>query len=338
MAESQPGFTTRILPVATSPSGEAVAVRVAEIRGAKPGPRLALISGVHGDEGLGPLALTPLLAAIDPSKLAGSIVAVPVANTPAFGTRTRTNAWDGMDLIRTWPGRPDGSITERTAHAIFTEVLAGADALIDLHSGTPVLHEYWAIYGNHLGPRGSVTGDVERRSQALAVAFGIDQILRGHPWFGTHMGAANAGVPAIVTEIGGGSDFHRNGHRYVGVMRRGVENVLMHLGMMDGEPVVDTDVCDVYDIVEEFISSTTGGYWEAAVEAGQEVAPGTLVGRFIDPQTGEERDRIEATQSGVVLNARADWPHVGIGQWLLATGRRVEQVRRTGCRLDTWRP
>jgi predicted deacylase len=339
MGDLRARTSNRRLPVAVSPSGDPITVSVVEIVGARPGPTLGLISGVHGDEGLGPLALTGLLATIDPGELTGSIIAVPVANTPAFGLRTRTNAWDGGDLIRTWPGRPDGSITERTADAIFNDVIRRADALIDLHSGNPVLHEYWSIYGNRLGPRSQVTEDVERRSQAMAVAFGLDQILRGHPWFGTQMGAANAGVPAIITEIGGGSDFHRNGQHYIDVIGRGVRNVLIHLEMLTGEPVVDTEICDVFDIAEEFISSTTGGYWQVAVVAGEEVAPGTLIGRFLDPQTGEERDRIEATRPGVVLNARADWPHIGIGQWLLATGHRVEQVRRpTGTRLDTWRP
>lgn len=339
MTDRRAGTSNRRLEVAISPSGEPITVNVVLVTGARPGPTLGLLSGVHGDEGLGPLALTELLRGLDPASLAGSILAVPVANTPAFGLRTRTNAWDSGDLIRTWPGRPDGSITERTAAAIFTEVISHVDALIDLHSGNPILHEYWSIYGNRLGPGSEVGEDVERQSQAMSVAFGLDQILRGHPWFGTQMAAANAGIPAIITEIGGGSDYHRNGRRYVDVIQRGVRNVLIHLGMLEGRPIVDTQLCDVFDIVEEFISKTTGGYWQVVVEAGQEVAPGTLIGRFLDPQTGDERDRVFATQPGIVLNPRVDWPHIGIGQWLLATGRRVEQVRRgDDVVLDTWHP
>lgn len=339
MAKSEPGTSSRQLEVAISPSGEPITVTVVVVTGARSGPTLGLISGVHGDEGLGPLALTEFLRQLDPMSLAGTVVAVPVANTPAFGLRTRTNAWDTGDLIRTWPGRLDGSITERTAATIFTEVISQVDALVDLHSGNPVLHEYWSIYGNRLGPNSDVDEEVERRSQALSVAFGLDQILRGHPWFGTQMAAANAGIPAIITEIGGGSDYHRNGRRYVDVIQRGVRNVLIHLGMLEGSPIVDTESCDVYDIAEEFISRTTGGYWQVAVDAGQAVEPGTLIGRFLDPQTGDERDRLVARQPGIVLNPRADWPHVGIGQWLLATGKLIERVPRGDqVVLDTWRP
>lgn len=339
MVISRAGTSNRQLQVATSPAGEPVFVNVVTITGASPGPTLCLLSGVHGDEGLGPLALIGLLSRLDPASLAGSIIAVPVANTPAFGLRARTNAWDGGDLIRTWPGQPNGSVTECTAHAIFSEVVQRTDALIDLHSGSPVLHEYWSIYGNQRGPRSEVDEEIERRSQAMSVAFGLDQILRGHPWFGTQMAGANARIPSIITEIGGGSDYHRNGRHYIDVMERGVRNVLIHLGMLEGEQVADTATCDVYDIAEEFISKTTGGYWEPLVNPGEEVNPGTLIGRFLDPQTGEERDRLVATQTGIVLNARADWPHVGVGQWLLATGHRVEQVRRANhVIMDTWRP
>ncbi len=339
MAISRAGTSNRQVQVANSPAGEPIFISVITITGARPGPTLGLISGVHGDEGLGPLGLMGLLSRLDPASLSGSIMAVPVANTPAFGLRTRTNGWDGGDLIRTWPGVPDGSVTERTAHGIFTEVVRGVDALVDLHSGTPALHEYWSIYGNRLGPRSTVDEAIERRSQDLAVAFGLDQILRGHPWFGTQMAGANEGIPSIITEIGGGSDYHRNGRHYLDVMERGVRNVLIHLGMLEGQPIADTTTCDVYDIVEEFVSRTTGGYWQRAVTPGQEVSPGTLIGRFLDPQTGEERDQIVATQPGVVLNATADWPHVGLGQWLLATGRRVDRIERAANGgVDTWRP
>lgn len=328
MPASGAGTSNRDLRVATSPSGVPVTVRVTEVVGARPGPTLGLLSGVHGDEGLGPLALVAFLRELDPTTLAGSIIAIPVANTPAFGLRTRTNAWDAGDLIRTWPGRPDGSITERTAHAVFSEVAQRADAIVDLHSGTPVLHEFWSIYGNGRGPGGAVDADVEQRSHDLAVAFGLDQVLRGHPWFGTQMAGAQAGIPTIITEIGGGSDYRDNGRYYLDVMRRGVKNVLIHLGMLEGELTAVSRTCDVFDIAEEFMSRSTGGYWERQVESGTPVEAGTVIGRFLNPQTGEEVDHLAATRSGTVLNATADWPHIGIGQWLLATGERVERVVR----------
>lgn len=324
LSESTPGAQYRRLRVANTPSGAPISVPVHFIRGSMDGPRLVLLSGVHGDEGLGPLALGRLLGEIDPASLSGSVIAVPVCNPPAFENRSRVNAWDGGDLIRLWPGRADGSITERMAAAIFAAVTPGANALIDLHSGTSVLHEYWILYSSRHGPRAAVNADVEQRSLELARAFGVSQIIRGHPWFGTHMAAGNAGIPSLVTEIGGGADYLQNGDKYVGVIVRGIKNALRHLGMLPGQLESDGPA-SVFDIAEEFVAAAdTGGYWIRSVEPGQRVAAGTTVGRFTDPSTGAEIKRLVSSVDGIILNPIAAWPHVGHGQWLLAIGTPVD--------------
>lgn len=324
LSESMPGAHYRRLRVAVSPAGSAISVPVHFVRGSADGPRLVVLSGVHGDEGLGPLALGRFLQEIDPAAMAGSILAVPVCNPPAFERRTRVNGWDGGDLIRLWPGRADGTLTERMASAIFDAVTPGADALIDLHSGTQVLHEHWVLYANRRGPRAEVSESVEARSLDLARAFGIDQIIRGHPWYGTHMAAGAKGIPSLVTEIGGGADYLTNGERYVGEIVAGVTNVARHLTILSGGVSGGGDA-RVFDIAEEFIAdSAAGGYWGRAVNPGQRVAKGDLVGRFVDPSTGLERDRLFSSVDGVVLNPVAAWPQIGHGQWLFAIGTPVE--------------
>ena len=103
------------------------------IEGTQKGPNLLLLGGVHGDEFESMAAIRRLLDHLGPTDLRGRLTAIPVVNEAAYWRGQRT-AEDGLDLARTCPGRADGSITERTAHAVSQEIRR-ADYLIDLHSG-----------------------------------------------------------------------------------------------------------------------------------------------------------------------------------------------------------
>ena len=94
---------------------DAVALKVKIITGALDGPGLLVIGGVHGDEFESMAAIRRLIAAVDPLQLRGRLICIPVVNEPAYWRGQRT-AEDELDLARTCPGRPDGSITERVAH------------------------------------------------------------------------------------------------------------------------------------------------------------------------------------------------------------------------------
>src|ERR1043166_6288438 len=99
------------LHVGSIPSGAPLTVPVIVVRGAEDGPTFGVISGVHGDEALAPLAIGRFARELDPAELRGTIIVVPIANTAAFDNRTRVNPWDNVDLVRIWPGRDDGSTT-----------------------------------------------------------------------------------------------------------------------------------------------------------------------------------------------------------------------------------
>ena len=87
------------------------------IVGQEPGPHLLITGGVHGDEFEPMAAVRLLIRRVCPESLRGRLTLVPVVNEPAFRRGQRT-AEDGLDLARTCPGRPDGSVTERIAHAL----------------------------------------------------------------------------------------------------------------------------------------------------------------------------------------------------------------------------
>lgn len=122
------GWRTWQLPAGT-------ALEVFCCRGRSAG-RLALITaGVHGDEYEGPAAVFSLAQLLSPDRLQGTIIAVPMANPAAFAAGTRTHPEDGRNLARTFLGNAKGGPTQRLAAAIFEELAARADYLIDLHSG-----------------------------------------------------------------------------------------------------------------------------------------------------------------------------------------------------------
>ena len=87
------------------------------ITGSQDGPHFLITGGVHGDEFESMAAIRRLIAAVDPLQLRGRLICIPVVNEPAYWRGQRT-AEDQLDLARTCPGNPDGSITERIAHAI----------------------------------------------------------------------------------------------------------------------------------------------------------------------------------------------------------------------------
>jgi uncharacterized protein len=95
------------------------------LRGAKPGPVLCLISGEHGTELVGPESVRRLVERLDPDKVSGAIVAVPIANPLAIRTKQHSYPWDKAvwfdplnDLSSAWPGKPNGAVAECTAHVL----------------------------------------------------------------------------------------------------------------------------------------------------------------------------------------------------------------------------
>lgn len=318
-----PGKHHVALAVGVRPSGAPLDLPVTIIRGRVDGPRGAVLSGVHGDEAPGPEGARRFASEIDHQVLAGTVVVCPLVNIGGFEHRSRTSQWDGVDLVRIWPGDSGGTLTHQTAETVVAGIVEGSSFVVDLHSGTPLIHEDWVIYANPHSPSPNITEAVAAKSQAMAVSFGTGQIIRRHPWRTTISGLADLGMPTILAEIGGGPDCHRHLGDYLETMVRGLNNVLGVWGMLDEQSLAGQDeLCIEYDVIEEILAPDGSGLWMRRIGAGDEVVPGTVVGVLIDPITGAERP-IAASVSGVILKAMVTWPHVAAGQWLLAVGDEV---------------
>ncbi len=229
---AQPGTTVYgELQVPGRGSEPSTIIPISIVHGAKPGPVLALVAGVHGAEYPPILALQRLRGAIDPKNLSGTILMVHVANMPAYLGRTiYYTPGDNKNLNRVFPGKADGTISERIAFVITREIIDRSDALIDLHCGdaNESLRPY--LYWTLTAPPALV-----ERGRQLALAFGLDHIVLDNarptdPTASIYLAntAITRGKPAMTIESGamGQSD-----EESIVRIERGVAGVLKHLKM-----------------------------------------------------------------------------------------------------------
>jgi hypothetical protein len=275
----------------------ATRIPVSLIRGHKPGPTLALIAGTHGYEYPGITALQQLRQSLDPRTLSGTLILVHIANPASFYGRTiYTNPVDGKNLNRVYPGKPDGTQSERIAHAITTQVIEQSDYLVDLHAGdgNEALRPY--VYMPVIGD-----ARLDAASRGMALAFGLDHIvIDAAPLLPRDASryvdqtALTRGVPAITTETGqlGSNDAH-----WVGLASRGIDNLLHHLGMLDGKPAPNEGVVWLSDY--QVIPSPATGVFRAAVRDGYAIAEHGLLGEVFDA-FGAKIGEVRAPFAGVV--------------------------------------
>lgn len=237
-------------------------------------------------------------ASLADRELRGTVRVVPVLNLPAFEARSPfVIPEDGKNLNRYFPGNPAGSFTERFAHAAFAALIVGADAVVDAHCGDqPEALEPFAIYD---------AGPAEARAAELAVAYGLGYVIRQQPGPDRAVGgttsaaAAELGIPAIIAEAGGCGLIERSA---VEAHVRGLNGVLAQLGMTEG-PGADAAPARAPIKLNRFIwlRCATAGWWEPAVQPGESVAKGQVLGTVSTIDGAEILQTIEAPTDGVPM-------------------------------------
>jgi predicted deacylase len=274
-----------------------VGVDVYTLSSSVPGPAVAVLGGVHGDEVSGVLAAGQITGA----QLAlsrGSLIVVPVCNEMAFAASSRTTPTDGRNLARCFPGNPGGSVTERVAALIACDVLNHADLLIDLHTASR--HSDMPL----LVGCTSDGGEPADAAVAAARAFAMPMLWL-HPKCSpgrTLSFMHDRKRPAIYTEAPGGSGADLETVRaYI----RGVERVLHHLGMVpSATPArVEHVVVGGGDLDSDVVKSNQQGIFLPAVQPGQLVSDGETIGR-IENLRGTEGHAIAAPAAGCIMYLR----------------------------------
>jgi predicted deacylase len=272
--------------------GTGVRMPLTVVSGIEDGPRVLITGGVHGGEYPGIEAAIRLARELEPHELRGTVVVVHPVNLPAFQARQQyVVPQDGKNLNRQFPGRALGTVSERMAHVLMSEIVHRVDAWVDLHGGD--IHEAlipFTIYSD-VAAEGVVAD-----SRAMAEVYGIEYVLASAKVKGgTYSAAAQAGVPCILAEAG---QLAQLDEASVHVHLRGCRNVLKHLGSLAGErePVPPIRLLRSF----EWLFSGQTACWYPTVEIGQRVEEGQVVGVVRD-YFGGTLEEYRAPASGVVL-------------------------------------
>lgn len=272
-SEVAPGTHKRLSWSATELfEGVPISTPVLVVNGNLAGPTLCLTAAVHGDELNGIEIVRRVMHDLEPNRLSGTVIGVPIVNLQGFRRGSRYLP-DRRDLNRYFPGNPRGSAASRIADSFFNDVILNCDALIDLHTGSFERANLPQLRADLRNPN----------VDTLARGFGATVILHSKPTQGTLRYAATvAGIPTVTLEAGGPLQLELQEVKH-GV--KGIETLLNTMGMVkkirlwgDSEPVYYRST---------WVRANRGGILLSAVDLGSTVRKGDLLGTITDPMNNE---------------------------------------------------
>ena len=313
-----PGRHITKIHVTTDLNGGPIDLVTHLVVGRRPGPALFVASTLHGIEWLSIEVVNRLVASLDPQTLAGTLIALPVANQQAFGqlNRNTPDQSDNADLNRVFPGQEDW-LTEQLAATITRELLQRADAVIDFHFGS---------WGHAMGSitYGSDFPDpaVVERSRAMALGFGWPLVRSGlistrFPGPRSMVGYASThlGIPSLIGGVGGAGFARATEESWIDTNVRGTRGAMQVLGMLGGDPPRLPRVLDFTRMLR--VNPKVAGMFypeRDREELGREVAAGEVLGRVLSPYTFETREVLRAPCDGWLMYL-ARWQPARPGDW-----------------------
>lgn len=239
------------------------------------GPTALLTGANHGDEYEGPIALQELAATLEPGQITGRVIIVPFFNYPAFRAGTRTSPVDRGNLNRTFPGRPDGTVTEKIADYFNSVLVPHADIVLDFHSGGKTL-DFLPFAAAH------ILDDAMQQHACVAAmeAFNApySMMMREIDNVGMYDTAVEEqGKVFVTTEIGGGGTATA---KSIAIARKGLRNVLIHAGILKGKPEVAKSVYLEMPDDDCFVFATHDGMIEPCVDLGDFIEKGDCLAKI----------------------------------------------------------
>jgi uncharacterized protein len=297
-------------------SDAAMSIPVAVAHGVKAGPVLALLAGAHGTEYASIIALEKLIAEIDPTQLSGTVIILPLVNVPSFQKVVpHLNPTDGKNMNRMYPGKMDGTQTDRASYLITTQVVEQADHVIDFHGGdideSLRPYSYWNKTGR---------AEQDSLSRGMVLAFGLDHIIisadrpkdpKDSRYFENT--ASTRGKPSITVEAGHAGTVEADD---VAVLVNGSLSVMRHLKMLPGAPKPTENPVWVDHLAD--VAAEQGGIFYPLVKRGSYVGVGMKIG-YVTDYVGKLLFEARAKESGVLLYVRAV-PSINKGDTIASVG------------------
>lgn len=320
--EAQPGQTVSGKLIVEKGVDEGTFIPVTIINGQNPGPVLSLTAGIHGTEYVPVIALQEIISEIDPKNLSGTVIIVHVANIPAFLGRSVYNGpIDHKNLNRVFPGKEDGTISERIAFTLTNEILSKSDYYIDIHGGEfneKLLNYLYFLYG-------CPDNDLCEKSRMMAHAMGNNYLIPfkyntihdSLPSGYAFCEAFRKGAAVIGVEFG---DQGKVDSEDLQSAKKGVINVMRTIGMLEGETFANEH--PVYLIDRKSIPSKYDGILYTLVDIGQSISKGTLLG-YMSDYWGNIIEEYKAPYSGIVVSTRPS-PAIKKGDTVIHIGKTTD--------------
>lgn len=276
----------------------ALSIPVAVIHGAKPGPVLALVAGSHGTEYASIIALEKLIALLNPADISGTVIVVPLINIPSFEQKVpHLNPVDKKSMNRFYPGKMDGTQTERASYLITRQVVEQCDHLIDLHGGDTDEslrpYSYWTKTGNERQ---------DQVSREMVLAFGLDHIIISterpkDPQASRYLEntATTRGKPSITAEAGHAGTVETDD---VNALIDGCLNVMRYLKMISGAATMVQHPVWIERIAT--VASEQTGIFYPLVKRGTYVEQGMKIG-YVTDYFGNVSFEARAPVAGIIL-------------------------------------
>ncbi len=319
------GFTR--LPVTSLLVGSELGIPLHVIHGAQPGPVLGMIGVIHGIEHFPIRIQREVMLGIDPAHLAGTLLAIPVANPMAFARAKRSTPEEDVDfgnMNRIFPGRrakpafgegespaSDVSMTEIMASVLTEQFFPRLNYLIDFHC-------HWNKGGLFMMLQDIDDGsETTRRSHDMTRYFNLGMVNENAP-AGTKTATGYAhslGVATACVEVGGGALSEPVARKAVRIGADGVLNIMRHLHMIPGDPVEPRRQLSAH--IRPHVRPTKAGYLLTRCEPedlfrdntlGIPVKKGEIVAEVYDPYTFQVVEEIKSPVDGIVYMTRASGP------------------------------
>ena len=274
--------------------GSELSFPVIVIRGAKKGPTLYVGAGIHGDE-LASISVVGAVAdKIDPNKMSGTFIGVPVENPLAYRARNRFPPSDPRaDMYDSFPGRANGGASQVMAYTLYNNLISKADALIDLHTAGETDD---TVPNSYFAPTN--LGSAALKSEELAEIFGAEHYNEeydGHNGY-LHVYLATKGVPAIVVELS------RVMSKEIESGVRGVMNIMISMNMIEGELGPKSRILVKGPPNRPTPRVSNGGFIIYHKKIGEKLKTGDLIAEVVDVH-GRHIERIESPIDGILQTA-----------------------------------
>lgn len=291
------------------PVSEHLTIRKNRIQGHyRRGPRIAVVTGVHGDELEGQYVAYELAKQLNANldALHGIVDIYPAINPLGINSIQRGVPMFDIDLDRTFPGNPEGNLTQSLAAAIVDDI-KGADICVDIHASNIFLREM---------PQIRINKEFARTLMPLAPLLNVNFVwvhaTTTQQKSSLTYALNSVGTPCLVVESGVGMRITED---YGVRLAEGLLRLIAHFGGWEGGFLENPLPLVAQDANIEFLSSESPGIFLPRAKHGTRVKKNDLIGIICDPLTGTVQEEVRCTTSGLLFTLR-EYPVVYPGSLL----------------------